>query len=301
VTGPFRSRFDERGRLLIDGAMGTELDRRGVRTYLPLWSALGLIDHPEVVREIHGDYATAGADILITNTFRTTRRTLEKAGCPGDQAAELNALAVRVAREAAAEAGSNALIAGSIAPLEDCYRPHKSPEPAIAYREHREQAEQLAAAGADFLMVETMPLIAEAEAATRAALETGLEVSVGFVLDDVGRLISGESLAEAVERISRMPISAILINCSPPRIIGPALAELQGLTALPFGGYANLGEMEEVVGWTIDESIDGPVYAAAARQWLDSAATLIGGCCGTRPEHITPLRGLLDERAVTTG
>lgn len=80
MTGKLAARLAQGRPLLLDGAMGTELDQRGVRTYLPLWSALGVLDRPEVVREIHRDYVTAGADVLTTNTFRTTRRTFAKAG-----------------------------------------------------------------------------------------------------------------------------------------------------------------------------------------------------------------------------
>jgi homocysteine S-methyltransferase len=283
-----------RGRpLLLDGAMGTELDRRGVRTTLPLWSAIGVVERPEVVGEIHRDYALAGADVLTTNTFRTTRRTLEKAGRDPDEAEALDRLAVALAREAATDAGSDALIAGSIAPLEDCYSPWLSPGLEIALAEHRIQAAQLANAGADFLMIETMPLIEEAEAAVTAALETGLEVTAGFVLGADGRLLSGESLDEAVTRLMKLRISAILVNCSPPSVISNGIAALRGLTSLPVGGYANLGIVNDVVGWSSDDSVTGPDYAHSALGWIANGASIVGGCCGTSIAHIRALRSAL--------
>ena len=294
MNGPLAARLASGKPVLLDGAMGTELDRRGVRTYLPLWSALGLIERPEVVREIHRDYAAAGAEILTTNTFRTTRRTIIRAGRDPDEVNELNKLAVRIAREGATEAGREVLVAGSIAPLEDCYSPDLSPDPETAFLEHREQAALLVAAGADFLMIETMPLVAEAEAAARAALETGLEVTVGFVLGDDGRLLSGESLASAVEILGRFSIAAFFVNCSAPAMISKGIAELRGLTAHPVGGYANLGTVEETVGWSADESFTGERYAAGAQAWLETGARIVGGCCGTRPEHIAALRSRLD-------
>ena len=274
--------------------MGTELDRRGVRTYLPLWSALGLIEHPDIVRDIHRDYAAAGADILITDTFRTTRRMLERAGRDPEEVRSLNALAVQLAREGAAEAGRNVLVAGSIAPLEDCYSPELSPEPEVARAEHAEQARFLAEAGADFLMIETMPLISEAEAAVQSAIDTGLETTVGFVLGDDGRLLNGESLEEATARLSRFPIAAFFVNCTPPAVITRALPVLRGLTGLPLGGYANLGAVDETVGWTADETVTGDRYAPFALDWLHAGAQIVGGCCGTRPEHIAALRRSLD-------
>jgi homocysteine S-methyltransferase len=293
VIGPLAERLAAGVPLLLDGALGTELDRRGVRTFLPLWSALGMIEAPAVVKQIHLDYARAGADVLITDTFRTTRRTLRKAGRDGDEAAVLNELAVRLAREAANEAGSDALIAGSIAPLEECYSPWLSPEPEVAFAEHREQAALLADAGADLLMVETMPLIREAVVAGRAALETGLEVTVGFVLGDDGRLLSGETLADMVAALAGLPISAILINCTPRNATTSALRALRELTDLPIGGYANLGVVEDSVGWTADESVTGQEYAASAQEWIDAGARLVGGCCGTRPAHIAAIRDAL--------
>jgi S-methylmethionine-dependent homocysteine/selenocysteine methylase len=282
--------------LLLDGAMGTELDWRGVRTYLPLWSAIGLVERPEIVEEIHRDHVRAGADILTTNTFRTTRRTLAKTGRDPNDAASLDRLAAELARRAAADAGRSVLVGGSIAPLEDCYTPALFPGPETALAEHRAQAESLAAAGVDFLMIETMPLIAEAKVAVGAALETGLEVTAGFVIGKDGRLLSGETLAEAVAAVSAFPVTAIFVNCSPPAVIGAALRSLRGLTALPVGGYANLGNADATTGWAADESVDGARYSAHASEWLEAGASIIGGCCGTRPEHIAAVRELLNRR-----
>lgn len=177
MPGILQARLATTDVLLLDGATGTELHRRGVPTTLPLWSAVGLIERPDVVRAIHADYAQAGADIIVANTFRTTRRTLRRAGWEGDVVA-LNNLACGLAREVAAEGRPGTLVAGSIAPLEDCYSPWLSPPFTQALTEHREQAQLLAAAGVDVLMVETMPLAAEAEAALIAARETGDRKSV---------------------------------------------------------------------------------------------------------------------------
>src|SRR5512139_2644302 len=112
--------------LLLDGAAGTELQRRGVDTTLPLWSARALIEAPEVLRAIHKDYLAAGADIITTNTFRTHRRTLTRAGV-GERARELTSLAVQIARDAAGRVDRQIFVAGSMAPLEDCYSPQLVP------------------------------------------------------------------------------------------------------------------------------------------------------------------------------
>ncbi len=294
------SRLAQGRPLLLDAAMGTELDRRGVRTALPLWSAVGLIERPDVVRAIHRDDLRAGADVVTTNTFRTTRRTLRRASRDPAEAERLNRLAVALARAARAETGrADALIAGSLAPLEDCYSPELTPAFATALTEHREQARFLAAAGVDLLMVETMPTAAEAEAALIAAKETGLEATVGFVCappapDEGVRLLSGESLAEAVARVERHAPAAILANCAAPPVIAAALAELRTLTDRPIGGYANIGVVDAETGWAADRSVTGQVYAGAVAAWLRLGARLVGGCCGTTPAHTAALRTLLD-------
>jgi S-methylmethionine-dependent homocysteine/selenocysteine methylase len=286
--------------LLLDAAMGSDLDRRGLPTALPLWSARGLLEQPELVRQIHLDNLLAGADIITTDTFRTTARTLRKAGMDPARATALDALGVRLAREAQAIAGRpDAYVAGSIAPLEDCYLPTFDTDPDVALAEHRDQARSLAEAGVDFLMVETMPTSTEAGIALQAAVETGLPATVGFVCmppdpDGPVRLLSGETLAEAVSRVSEFGPAAIFVNCAPPVVITAALRELRALTSLPLGAYANAGRVDDRVGWSPDERMTGNRYAGYAREWLDLGARVIGGCCGTNPEHTAALRELID-------
>lgn len=289
--------------LLLDAAMGTDLDRRGMTTRLPLWSALGVLERPDLVRQIHADNLRAGADIVTTCTFRTTGRTLARAGLDPARAAELDALAVRLAAEARRETGrTDALIAGSIAPLEDCYSPGLTPDDDAALAEHRRQAASLAASGADFLMIETMPTIREAVAALRAATETGLPATVGFVCAQPVAggpvaLPSGESLASAVAAVAPLAPAAILVNCAPAPVIAAAIAELRTATKLPTGGYANAGRIDDLRGWEPDPTLAGGDYAAAVAPWLDLGASVVGGCCGTHAGHTAALRVLLDGRA----
>jgi S-methylmethionine-dependent homocysteine/selenocysteine methylase len=297
----FLNRLREGPPLLLDAAMGSDLDRRGLATKLPLWSALGLIERPELVRQIHVDNLLAGADIITTDTFRTTARTLRAAGLDPDRAEELDALAVELARQAKSVAGrTDAMIAGSIAPLEDCYLPVFDVAEADAYAEHAAQARSLAAAGADFLMIETMPTATEAAIALRAARETGLPATVGFVCapaESPGspvRLLSGETLADAVRLVEPENPAAIFVNCAGPEVIAAALQELRQITTLPIGGYANAGRVDDEVGWAPDERLTGEAYAQHAGTWLRSGARVIGGCCGTHAAHTAALRRLID-------
>jgi S-methylmethionine-dependent homocysteine/selenocysteine methylase len=299
----FEARLRSGPPLLLDAAMGSDLDRRGLPTTLPLWSARGLIERPHLVRQIHRENLLAGADVITTNTFRTTARTLRKAGLDPALAPELDALAVRLAQEAKGEAGrADALIAGSIAPLEDCYLPVFATPPEVAFAEHLAQARNLAEAGVDFLLIETMPTSAEAAIALQAAVEIGLPATVGFVCSPLEaaqpvRLLSGETLVEAVAGVIPSGPVGILVNCAAPAVIAAALGQLGELTSLPIGGYANVGHIDDITGWSPDERVTGPVYAARAQAWLDLGARIIGGCCGTHPGHTAALRTLIDDLA----
>ena len=120
---------------LLDGATGSELERRGVDVSLPLWSARAIFDAPEILKQVHQDYLNAGADAIITNTFRTHERSLAKAAI-GDRAQELTQEAVNIARDACRELKSDAKIFGSVAPLEDCYDPNLAPDAHVCKQEY---------------------------------------------------------------------------------------------------------------------------------------------------------------------
>jgi S-methylmethionine-dependent homocysteine/selenocysteine methylase len=175
-----RERLRAGPSLLLDGALGTELERRGVAATLPLWSTHALLRDPALVAEVHADYVAAGAEILTANTFRTQRRVLARDGI-GGRARELTALAVGLARRAAEARPGRVFVVGSAPPLEDCYEPERVPDAAALADEHALHAAHLAAAGVDGILIETMNTIREAVAATLAARAHGLPCLVSFV------------------------------------------------------------------------------------------------------------------------
>lgn len=297
--------------LILDGATGTELDRRGVDTSLPLWSARALLVAPQVVRQVHRDYLDAGADIITTNTFRTHRRTLTRAGV-GERARELTQLAVTLALEARRDSGRAAIIAGSMSPLEDCYSPALVPPDDELRAEHLEMARDLAAAGCDWLLIETMNTSREAVIAAQCAAATGLPFCVSFVVgpngrppdqptveaDDVAaplRLLSGEPIASAVAAVSNLKPTAIMVNCVPLTYIERALSELRAASPSPIGLYANVGHADDTIGWTLTDDVQPAAYARHAQHWIEQGAAIIGGCCGTSPAHIAAIRQQLDK------
>lgn len=273
--------------VLLDGATGTELMRRGLRLELPLWSAGPLLSEPASVLNLHREYVQAGAEVITANTFRTNPRTLRKAGLERRFHA-LTRLAVELAREAGA-----AFVAGSIAPLEDCYRPDLVPPPETARAEHAEMAAVLAEAGCDLILIETMNTISEAVAAVQAAKSVSrLPVLVSFVCNAEGRLLSGEDPGEAARAVDELGAAAVLTNCTPLAAIPGVLAKLRRGTMRPIGAYANIGTEDARLGWKLAPHEEPDAYARAAEEWVRLGARLIGGCCGTTPRHIEKLRQL---------
>lgn len=289
--------LSQQSTLILDGAMGTELHRRDVDTGLPLWSANALLARPDTVLQIHKEYIAAGADIITTNTFRTTKRTFRRANLP-DRSKQVTQTAVNLAVQARENFPKrNILIAGSIAPLEDCYRPDLVPPDDQLRDEHAEIAERLAGLEIDFLLLETMNTIREAYAACRAASATGKEFVVSFICRKDGTLYSGEPLDEAVQTVVEFRPSALSINCVSPRYLNLILNRLKSFSNLPVMVYGNIGVPEDDrqdERFTVD--IQESAYAGYAQGWLQSGVSIIGGCCGTTPEYIQALSKILPPR-----
>jgi S-methylmethionine-dependent homocysteine/selenocysteine methylase len=265
--------------VLLDSAMGTELERRGFALPAPIWSTRALLEAPDLVAGIHRDNVAGGAEILTAATFRTNPRALAAAGL-SSRAAELSALALSLARREADRSPRPAWVAGSIAPAEDCYRPDLVPGEADLEAEHQAHARNLAAAGADLLLVETVNCVRELRAATAAATATGLPVVACVVTDGAGRLLSGEPLEEAARSVLALGPAAIGVNCVPSRQIGAEIDRLREMTPVtPLVAYANV----------LSEPDSPGEYAERALGWTASGARLVGGCCGTTPAHTRAL------------
>lgn len=293
--------------VLMDGGMGSELVRRGVR-----WRWHGLRTDGAQVRALHDEYVAAGADVIRTNTLQLNRRIYQNVfrnadhmrhiGAPGveSRAEELTRTAVELARAARDGANGDAAVAGVMSPLEHCYRPDLAPAPEVAEREHREVAGVLAEEGVDLLLLESMNTIGEASAATRVARETGLPVWVSFVIGPEGELLSGESLVSGVEAVRDAGAEAVLVNCAPPEDISAALERVRAAADCPVGAYAHIGKFDPP-SWKFEfhpqftgiEVWPPSRYREAALGWREIGAQILGGCCGTTPEHIRALREAL--------
>jgi S-methylmethionine-dependent homocysteine/selenocysteine methylase len=301
----------ERGEaVVLDGGIGAELVRRGVR-----WRGHGMRTDSSTVQAVHEEFLDAGADVIRTNTFQLNRRLylnvfrnaehMRHIGAPGleQRASELTRRAVELARAARERAGRDGVpIAGVMSPLEHCFRPDLAPADEEARPEHREIATLLAEAGVDLLLLESMNTIGEARVAATAAAETGLPVWVSFVVDSQGRVLSGESLVEANYAMRALGVDAVLVNCAPPEDISTALGALASSAAQAVGGYAHLGKFDPP-SWKFEfhpqfngtEAWPPERYASQALQWQRNGAAILGGCCGTTPDHVKSLKAALEE------
>jgi S-methylmethionine-dependent homocysteine/selenocysteine methylase len=284
--------------VILDGGCGTELQALGFVPTLPLWSARALFEAPDLVAKVHQRYLAAGAEILIANSYRTSRRAFRKAGREN----EWRMMAIRAVEIARHErdghfGAEGVCVAGSLGALEGNYDPSLAPSYEIALREHGEVAQALAEAGADLLICETMNKIDEARGAAEAACRTGLPTWVGFAVREDGRLHSGESVEEAVAALSPLDVQAFLVNCSSPGASNLALRKLAGCSPVPVGVYANLGRYEAPT-WQFDPEVSPERYLLAATGWVELGGRIVGGCCGTRPAHIRALAERLSRRSV---
>jgi S-methylmethionine-dependent homocysteine/selenocysteine methylase len=148
--------------------------------------------------------------------------------------------------------------------------------------------EVLAAEGCDLMLVETFPLAREAWTAVEEAVHTGLETWASFTAGPHGDLLTPEDLRSAALGAVERGAGAVLVNCVAATKVGPYVDALAGL-GVPVGAYANAGKIDEAVGWRRDTTLDTNLYETLARGWAERGATILGGCCGTGPQHIAAL------------
>lgn len=263
---------------VFDGAMGTELGRRGVALPSPQWSAFALDAAPETVALVHREYAAAGATVHTANTFRTKRRSV------GDRWEELARRAVRIARGCV---GPDQRVAASLAPLEDCYRPDRSPGRS-SRAEHRELARVLADEDVDVLLCETFAAHEEAVVAVEEAVRTGVETWIALTAGPEGSLMTPGEMAELAHACVSAGAHTVLVNCTPATKTLPFVHAI-GDCGATTGAYANAGAPGERLGWETEPRRAARAYARIAREWIDAGASVVGGCCGTRPQHIAEI------------
>ncbi|MED5313708.1 MAG: betaine--homocysteine S-methyltransferase [Pseudomonadota bacterium] len=281
----------EKGWVIADGATGTNYFKLGLETGYPpeLWN----IERPDDVAGLHSAFIESGSQLVLTNSFGGTHHRLRLHGAQ-DRVTELNLAAARLARMAADAAKAHVMVAGSIGPTGELFAPMGALDYADARAAFTEQALALAEGGADMLWVETMSSLEEVRAAIDAAKTTGLPVAACMTFDTAARSMMGVMPAEFAGKAAEYGADLVGANCG----IGPAelLHSVRGMLPvvdIPVIAKGNCG---------IPAYVDGGIhyhgtpelmadYACFAR---DAGITVIGGCCGTTPDHIAAMAAALE-------
>ncbi|OLT29953.1 homocysteine methyltransferase [Nocardiopsis sp. CNR-923] len=299
------SRTTSRPRIL-DGGLATELERIGEPVDAPWWTNKPLLvgARRERLRALHEEFVDAGAEVLTANTFRCNRRTLRGLGFdPSSGMAWMVHAAVGTA-QAAARRSPSVRTAASVGPVADCYRPEAVPSDEELRAEHRWLATELARCGIELFLVETMNTVREARIAVEEAVAVGGVPWVGFVCGDGGRLLSGEPVAEAAGAVREAGARLVAVNCTDLVRTETALAALRADDGGAIGAYPNLEDRRAprtAGGRGPHPSALGPEdFAEVVAGWdAEFGLDLVGGCCGTTPDHVAALRRAVREAAGT--
>ena len=279
--------------LLSDGAMGTMLNARGV-SFDACFDALNLTD-PALVADIHRAYIAAGSDVIQTNTFGANRYKLLTHDLE-NQVTAINHLGVELVRRAAAGSAKNVLVAGDVGPLGVRLVPFGRVQPDQARQAFAEQINALAEAGVDLIILETFSdlyEIREALAAAKQVCSLPVVASMTFTRDD--RTLLGDTPVKVAQTLAENGADLIGVNCSggPAQIFRILKQMRQAVPEARFSAMPNAGWPEQV-GGRIMYPANPSYFGDYALAFCEAGANLIGGCCGTTPEHIAAMRSALD-------
>ena len=301
-----RAYLEQQKYLIIDGALGTELERRGCDLDDPLWSARLLADNPDMIAAVHTDYLHAGADCLITASYQASFQGLARQGYTPEQAQKLIRSAVTLAKNIVDAFWADPvnrvnrlkpLVAASVGPygafLAD--RSEYTGKYSISEDElvefHKERLKTLVSAGPDLLACETLPCFAEARALVRLLEDLDTPPAwFSFSARDGQHISSGEPVRDCAQWLDDKPcVTAMGINCTDPVHVVSLVKEIRFVTDKPVVVYPNKGAMYNHLtkSWTPKPGL--PVFGEMAVQWAKHGARLIGGCCQTTPEDIRQL------------
>lgn len=295
LADPLSPLIADRGTIVLDGGLATELEARGADLRDPLWSAKLLIENPSLIRDVHASYFAAGADIAISASYQASFDGFAARGIAHEEAEDLMRLSVLLAREARDAAGAGRLVAASVGPYgavlgngaEYTGDYGRTVDELLEF--HLPRMRLLAGAGADLLAIETIPSILEAEALVRALAELpDAGVWMSFSCRDGERLCDGTPFEQAVRVASSSPqVVAVGANCTAPHDITSLIAIATATTELPVIVYPNRGAFWDAVrrNW-VDPPRQDPRPTLRPAEWAEHGARVIGGCCGVGPADI---------------
>jgi homocysteine S-methyltransferase len=293
--------------MVLDGALATELERRGANLDDPLWSAMCAIEQTDLIREVHLDYFRAGADVATTATYQATFEGFAGRGIEREDAARLMQGTVTLAAAARDEFWADhanragrlrPLVAASVGPygamLADGseYRGHYALDDTALANFHRARLRVLANAGADLLACETIPSLREAKVLANLLREIPQACAwMSFSCRDGEHTCEGDEIGESVAYLHGHPqIIAVGVNCTAPRYITALLRRMRKETDKPLVAYPNSGEAYEASSKQWSGARGAADLGGQARHWYAEGARLIGGCCRTGPDDIRSVK-----------
>ena len=273
--------------LLLDGAMGSFLQQKGIKSEGELWTSLANIKNPDVVYNIHKSYIKAGADIITTNTFRTNPVAVSsQSKIKFEQFVKAS---VQIARDAAK--GHNVMIAGSNAPAEDCYQIERKISKKGLETNHKRHIDELMKNGCDFILNETQSHFDEIKIICDFCYSKNVPFVISLLVNNKLNLLSGENVLEVIKYILERHPLCISFNCISPNIFEKLFTILK--LNFNWGMYLNLGSgsynSKKIV--THFSPIE---YSQIVSKYLIKQPSFVGGCCGSNPNHIKKLRQVLD-------
>lgn len=281
-----KDRLSQNEVIVFDGGTGTYLYEKGI--YINTCFDELNLTNPDIVAEVHREYAAAGADVIETNTFGANRFKL----APHGLEKKVHEINLRGAQIAKGVAGERTLVAGSVGPLGVQIEPLGKLSFDEAAGAFREQIKGLLDGGVDLIILETFSLVAELQQAIKAVrtMNASIPLIAQVTINDDGHLLSGASLESFIKAVSPSEVDVIGLNCSVgPKAMLDALETLKTLTALPISVQPNAGLPQNIGGRNI--YMTSPEYVAEyAKRFIQTGATIVGGCCGTNPEHIRAIR-----------
>ncbi len=292
------ARLKSGGTVILDGGTGSELERRGARMDPKSWCGPASLENTALLETVHRDYIVAGAEVITTNTFASSRIMLANAGF-GDQFAEINRAAARAAMQARAASGrDDVLVAGCLAhmfpqvagtPTTD---PARTPAPEEMADAFEEMATLLAEEGCDLIILEMMFHPDRMSAIFQAAADTGLPVWAGFSArrGGDGRLLSHRNdldmpFEDLLPILKEFDVAAAGIMHTASDAIGEVLEMIRTAYDGPLMAYPDSGYFK-MPNWQFEEIIPAHEFARFTAGWIDQGAQIVGGCCGLSPEHI---------------
>ena len=303
-----KQRLENNDTIILDGAIGAELEKKGAKMHKDLWCGTCSVESPDLVKKVHEEYILAGADIITTNTYATTPIAMKQYGFD-DQINEFNKKSVQIAKEAVKNTNKDVAIAGSVSTFGSLYKYGlEAMKPGF-----KEQLNILSNEGVDLIILEAMSSQADiVETIVECSSQTKLPVwlSISCVIDDnTNKVMLGfsdtfdtdtnvyEDFETSIDNFSKIHQGPILIAHSDIEVTGQAIKIAKKKFNGVLGAYPNRGHYEKPH-WKFVDNITPSEYLEKARSWVENGAQIVGGCCGVGVEEIKAISVLKKDQNV---